>query len=193
MMKRRFVAQAAPGLAAVVLPSLAAAQTVPPMGGGYTNVTIPVDDLTTKAIAGALFKPTGAGPFAAVVYMVDCGGLWLTPEMALEKNVIDHFLARGVATLIVDPFTPRNEFGICDKLNDPNLNEKKWAEYATRGGNDAVAAVKVLRSVPDIDPNRIYLQATRMGRERRCSLWTRRLRERTTPRSPGSSRTILIA
>jgi dienelactone hydrolase len=161
MMKRGFAAQAAAaGLTAVVLPSLAAGQAPPSMGGGYTNViAIPVDDPTTKAIAGALFKPTGAGPFPAVVYMVSCGGLF----PALEKSVIDHFLAKGVATLIVDPFTPRDEFGICEKLNDPNLNEKKWAQYATRGGNDAVAAVKVLRSVPEIDPNRIFLQGYSYG------------------------------
>ena len=46
--------------------TLAAAQTVPPMGGGYTNVIpIPVDDPNIKAIAGALFKPEGAGPSPA--------------------------------------------------------------------------------------------------------------------------------
>jgi len=54
--------------AIIFLPSLATGQAAPPMGGGYTNVIpIPVDDPTTKAIAGALFKPAGAGPFAAVV------------------------------------------------------------------------------------------------------------------------------
>ena len=42
----------------------AAAQTAPPMGGGYKDVVpIPVDDPTTKAIAGALFKPRGRGRF----------------------------------------------------------------------------------------------------------------------------------
>ncbi len=42
----------------------ATAQTAPPMGGGYTNViAIPVDDPTTKAIAGALFKPKARGHF----------------------------------------------------------------------------------------------------------------------------------
>jgi hypothetical protein len=40
----------------------------PPIGGGYTNVTaIPVSDAATKAIAGALFKPAGAGPFPAAI------------------------------------------------------------------------------------------------------------------------------
>jgi hypothetical protein len=42
---------------------VSAAQT-PPMAGGYTNtIPIPVDDPQVKAIAGALFKPQGAGPF----------------------------------------------------------------------------------------------------------------------------------
>ena len=37
--------------------TLAAAQTAPPIGGGYTNaIAIAVDDPTTKNISGALFK-----------------------------------------------------------------------------------------------------------------------------------------
>jgi hypothetical protein len=55
--------------------TLAADQTAPPMGGGYTNaIPIPVDDPTTANIAGALFKPAGVGPFPAVVYMSGCAG-----------------------------------------------------------------------------------------------------------------------
>jgi dienelactone hydrolase len=72
--------------------------------------------------------------------------------------------------LIVDPFTPRNEFGNCERLNDLNLDEMKWAlnekgwiRYGTRGGGDAVAAVKVLRSMPDIDPDCIFLQVYSYG------------------------------
>src|SRR5258708_7390237 len=42
--------------------TLAAAQTAPPIGGGYANaIAIPVDNPTTKSISGALFKPAGAG------------------------------------------------------------------------------------------------------------------------------------
>jgi hypothetical protein len=41
---------------------------IPPIAGGYTNVTaIPVNDPAIKAISGALFKPSGAGPFPGVV------------------------------------------------------------------------------------------------------------------------------
>ena len=53
--------------------TLAVAQTAPPIGGGYTDaIAIPVDDPTTRNISGALFKPPGAGPFPAVVYMNGC-------------------------------------------------------------------------------------------------------------------------
>ncbi len=56
--------------AALLVSPLAAAQTTPPIGGGYTNaIPIPVDDPTIENISGALFKPPGAGPFPAVVYM----------------------------------------------------------------------------------------------------------------------------
>src|SRR6185437_15147300 len=78
----------------LVSPSVDAGETAPPMGGGYTDVVpIPVDDPTTKTIAGALFKPSGAGPFPAVVYMSGCYGLNSPSELALERSVIDHLLA----------------------------------------------------------------------------------------------------
>ena len=131
-MKRRFLAQVtATALAvgaAVVLPSFAAPQTSPPMGGGYREVSpIPVDDPTTK-LAGALYKPVGAGPFPAVVYVPACGVENWPPEVALKKAMIDHLLARGVATFIGDPL------------------------------EGALSAAKVLEAMPDIDPNRVFLQ-----------------------------------
>ena len=143
--------------ATLVASPLAVAQTGPPIGGKYTNaIAIPVDDPTIKNISGALFKPPGAGPFSAVVYMSGCIGLNYPPEMELEKAVIDHLLARGVATLIVDPFTARNEqMGICAEFG--NLNDKTDRQLITRGGNDAVAAVKVLKAMSEIDPKRIFL------------------------------------
>lgn len=136
--------------------TLAAAQTAPPMGGGYMNaIPIPVDDPTTKAIAGALFKPTGTGPFPAVVYISGCNGVFPT---GLTKATVDRLLSKGVATLIIDPFTPRGEKeGICPTM--ANLNDKSDAQlkYVARGGNDALAALNVLQAMPDIDKNYIFL------------------------------------
>jgi dienelactone hydrolase len=139
--------------------TLAVAEAAPPIGGEYTNaIAIPVDDPTTKDISGALFKPPGAGPFPAVVYMSGCIGLSYPPEIALERIVIDHLLAKGVATFIVDPFTPRNEqMGICAEFGNLNDKTDRQLRDITRGGNDAMAAVKVLKAMPEIDPKRIFL------------------------------------
>jgi dienelactone hydrolase len=162
-MKRRFlgsVAAIAVAVSATVIFPTTAAEQTPPMGGGYTNVIpIPVNDPEIKAIAGALFKPAGGGPFPAVIYMSGCAGLGPPPEKPQEKAVIDHLLSKGVATLIVDPFTPRSEpEGVC-----ANLNDETAGQYFTRGGNDALAAANVLKAMPDIDTKHIFLQGYSFG------------------------------
>ena len=93
-------------------------QTPPPIGGGYMDVTaIPVNDPAIKAIGGALFKPAGPGPFPAVVYMAPCPGIDAPLLRAQQKTITDQLLAKGVAILIVDSFTPRNEpNGVCANL-----------------------------------------------------------------------------
>ena len=73
--------------------------------------------------------------------------------------MIEHLLSKGVATMIVDPFTPRGEMeGLCSKVD-----EKTFVQYASRGGNDALAAVAVLKGMPEIDPNRVFLQGYSWG------------------------------
>ena len=136
-MKPKFLAKLAAAALAVGatpgLPSLAAAQTSPLTGGGYRDVIpIPVNDPTTK-LTGALYKPVGAGPFPAVVYMRAWGVENWPPETALEKALIDHLLARGVATFIGDPL------------------------------EGALSAVRVLEAMPDIDRNRVFLQGYSCG------------------------------
>src|SRR5712691_9494414 len=131
-------------------------QTPPPIGGGYTDVTaIPVNDPAIKAIGGALFKPPGAGPFPAVVYMQGCSGIDGPLLRAVNKTTTDHLLAKGVAILIVDPFTPRKESGgVCANLGD----REKAIPYFSRGSNDILGALKVLEAMPDIDTKHIFLQ-----------------------------------
>jgi dienelactone hydrolase len=68
-------------------------------------------------------------------------------------------LAKGVAILIVDSFTPRNEpEGVC-----ANLDGEKAGQYFTRGSNDALAAVAVLKAMPEIDAKRIFLVGFSLG------------------------------
>jgi dienelactone hydrolase len=124
------------------------------MGGDYKDViAIPVDDPSVKEIAGALIKPERKGPFPAVIYMPTCYGPNFPIELKQEKFVIDRMLSKGIATFVVDPFMPRGEQdGICGKTNVDN-----YLEMFTRGGDDAVAALKVLKAMPDIDPNKVML------------------------------------
>jgi dienelactone hydrolase len=141
--------------------AVSSGQTPPAIGGGYTDVTaIPVNDPAIKAIGGALFKPPGAGPFPAVVYMPGCGGIDGPLLRAVNKTTTDHLLAKGVAILIVDPFTPRKEpSGVCANLGD----QEKASQYFSRGGNDILAALKVLEAMPDIDTKHIFLQGYSYG------------------------------
>ncbi len=142
------VAVAAGAMAA--FPSVSAAQP-PPIGGGYTNVIpIPVDDPMTKVVSGALFKPEGAGPFPAVIYMSDCSPIGSPGFTDLEKSVIEHYRSKGFATLIVNSFTPRHmASGVCDRLTDMG-----W--YRARAG-DVNAATDALAAMPDIDPKKIFV------------------------------------
>ena len=133
------------------------------MGGGYANVIpIPVDDPQVKAIAGALFKPEGAGPFPGVVYMPVCGGLLWEEELAVEKRVAEHLLLSGFAVLIVDPYTPRNEYGgVCTKAGLEG--EEMARRIAVRGAYDGLAGARALAATPGVDPKRIFLHGYSQG------------------------------
>jgi dienelactone hydrolase len=147
----------------LAFPPKSRGQTLPPIGGGYTDViAIPVTDPAIKAIGGALFKPAGAGPFPAIIYMPGCGGIDPTVQRTLQTATIEHLRSKGVATLIVDSFTPRNEpKGVCANLG--NLDGERATQYATRDGNDALAAVAVLKAMPEINAKHIFLIGFSLG------------------------------
>lgn len=156
-------------LSAIHASPAADAATAPPMGGGYTDaIAIPVKDPAVKEIAGALFKPQGKGPFPLVVYMPPCGGPNFPLEFQQEKFWIERLKARNVAVLIVDPLVPRGlDKGICDKLltvrKDVQEKNESVLQLLQQGGNDAAAAVKLAKTLPDIDPKRIFLMGFSSG------------------------------
>ena len=133
------------------------------MVGGKDVIAIPVDDPQTKAIAGALFKPAGAGPFPAVIYMGTCAATDSGEEHYVQTALRDRLLSRGVAMLIVDPYSPRQEWqGVCDKA-------KAGGDYDARGARDIYAAMDVLRAIPEIDAGRIFVQGYSLGAS--AALW----------------------
>jgi dienelactone hydrolase len=171
------------------LPELRAETTPPPMSGGYTDVIpIPVNDPATKAIAGALLKPSGAGPFPVVVYLSGCQGVDIGADRTIQKTVIEHYKSKEVAILIVDPFTPRGEMqGVCGDIVDP-AKASKIPEYLTRDSNDALAAVNVLRAMPDIDSKHIFLQGYSFG-----AIGSLKAIDKNNPASHGASVAGVIA
>jgi dienelactone hydrolase len=79
-----------------------------------------------------------------------------------STQLIDHLLSKGIATLIVDSFTPRNELKhVCADLG--NLAEEKVVQYFSRDSDDALAALNVLRTLPDIDTTHVFLQGYSYG------------------------------
>jgi dienelactone hydrolase len=178
------VAAVAFGAGAMVAPHLLQAAEAPPMGGGYTDVIpIPVKDPAIKEIAGALFKPQGAGPFPVVVYMPPCGGPNFPLEFQEEKLVIERMLSKGIATFIVDPLMPRGQDkGNCDKLltvrTDVQNKNEAVLQILKQGGEDAVAALAVVKAMPDIDPKKVFLMGFSAGAT--SSLYA------TDPKAPGA-------
>ncbi len=166
-MKRQFSAlvsvAAMTAIIILVLPQASSSQPAPRIGGGYTDViAIPVNDPAIREIGAALFKPEGPGPFPAVVYMTGCGGIDSPANRAQQKATADHLLAKGIAILIVDSFVPRNESkGVCPNLG--NLDGESAMQYATRGSNDARAAVAVLKTMPAIEAEHIFLMGFSLG------------------------------
>jgi dienelactone hydrolase len=178
------VAAVAFGAGAMVASHLLQAAEGPPMGGGYTDVIpIPVKDPAIKEIAGALFKPQGAGPFPVVVYMPPCGGPNFPLEFQEEKLVIERMLSKGIATFIVDPLMPRGQDkGNCDKLltvrTDVQNKNEAVLQILKQGGEDAVAALAVVKAMPDIDPKKVFLMGFSAGAT--SSLYA------TDPKAPGA-------
>jgi dienelactone hydrolase len=170
------IAALALGTGAMVAPqSLQAAdvssgdQKAPSMGGGYTDVIpIPVNDPAVKQIAGALVKPEGAGPFPVVVYVPPCGGPNWPLELQQEKSWIDRLQSKGIATLVVDPFVPRGlKDGNCDKLltvlADVQNKNEAVLQILAQGGSDAAAAVKAAKTLPGIDPKKVFVMGFSYG------------------------------
>ena len=73
----------------------------------------------------------------------------------MQKTWVERLPAKGFATLIVDPNTPRGQGnGVCDEADSSDSNAP---QYALRGAEDDYAALNALAKLPDIDPKRVFL------------------------------------
>ena len=151
-------APAAPAVAAApaaVTPvSSAVTRAIP----GATHVTFPSrdGDLTwgaPTAIDAWLMRPEGEGPFAAVILLHGCGGLYgkggadLAPR---HRDYADRFVKQGYVVLLPDSFSPRGADEICshhDRIIRPFYERNR----------DAYGALVWLESQPFVRADRVGL------------------------------------
>lgn len=100
-------------------------------------------------LTGELYRPTGNGPFPAVVSLHGCAG---TPPREYADAAGAAYVALGYALLIVDSFGPRGIAQACAADGVP-------ADRIM----DAYGALLYLASLPFIDPHRIAVVGYSQG------------------------------
>jgi dienelactone hydrolase len=108
-----------------------------------------------------LWRPSGGGPFAAVLVLHGCGGV-----EAHYRGWAARLAGWGYVAAIVDSFAPRHVRSMCNGFGYPGTNLR---------AQDAYNAASYLRTLPDIQADRIgavgfslggdvVLQATQVDR-----------------------------
>lgn len=108
-------------------------------------------------LRGELVKPTGAGPFPAVILMHGCGGWQPAVYYALEAHA-DYLARHGYVVLDLDSFGPRHFSGNALCASDMRLREAlSYRAY------DAFDAMRYLDTQPFVDPRNIFLMGQSNG------------------------------
>ena len=152
--------------AAVLILVLGAAEPAP----AQETVHFPSNDAdliggTPTTLSGVLFRPSGDGPFAAVVLLHGCGGLHdgkgrLVPRHDdWGRRLRDH----GWVALLVDSFTPRGVREICTAKTRP-------VEPGRERARDAYGALVYLQKQHFVRADRIALLGWSNGGS--TVLWT---------------------
>jgi len=147
---------------AMLLPSLpAAAETVRFLSATVPPTPLqlrvaqerkqPVPEPLSTELSGELYRPTGDGPFRAVVALHGCGG----PGSREGENSLGvRFTSLGYALLIVDSFSPRGITNGC--------SHDYWVKPADRVA-DAYGALAHLARLPFVDADRIAVVGYSQG------------------------------
>ena len=117
------------------------------------------DGAAPTALDGYLFRPSGAEPHPAIVFMHGCGGLIssatgaiMSREMDWERRLVD----KGFVVLMVDSFTPRDISAMCSP------GSFKAGVYMRRPA-DAYGALAYLQTLPFVARDRIGMMGWSEG------------------------------
>ena len=111
----------------------------------------PLQDRPAAALEGLLLRPTGRGPFPAVVMLHGCSGL-RTKGGAMQGKLrfwAEHFRDLGYVTLLVDSFTPRGIDEVC--------TGRHLLSPVRDRADDARGGLRYLQGRPDVRPDRVGL------------------------------------
>ena len=106
-----------------------------------------------SVLVGYLYRPTGSGPFPAVVALHGCGGLFTKSGRIQARNVdwADQMTAAGIAVLFPDSFNPRGVSQVC------TLKRAERPVVPFGRSFDANGAADWLATQPFIDKSRLAL------------------------------------
>ena len=127
------------------------------------------DQDLTKASAteleGLLYRPSGEGPYPAIVLLHGCGGLYARDRnpSARHDDWARRFRAAGYVALLADSFTPRGIGEICTAAARTIQSRRERAR-------DAYGALLFLQSQPFVKGDRIGVMGWSNGGS--TTLWT---------------------
>ncbi len=104
-----------------------------------------------QILNGRLIKPSGDGPFPAVVLLHGCAGI-----LDRDSEWMNRLQRWGYVSLLVDSFKPRGEGNICSPGKGRTIQPSRRAM-------DAFGAKLYLESLPYVDPNRIAVMGWSHG------------------------------
>lgn len=130
----------------------------------FESVELTAGPAGKGAFTARLMKPTGSGPFPAVVAMHGCAGLLTTKGelQARERDWAERLVAAGYAVLLTDSFTARGYRQICTTKDRPIEPQDR--------AHDAAAAAQWLGRQSWADANRLALMGWSHGAM--SVLWT---------------------
>ena len=108
---------------------------------------------TPLTLSGRLLKPSGDGPFPAVVLLHGCGGVQPSRDHRWAKRLVSW----GYVTLQVDSFGPRDIGSVC------TLYGRDVSDMLARRMVDAYDARQFLSGLPYVDPKRIAVMGWSNG------------------------------
>jgi len=118
-----------------------------------------IDQQPGIELTGELYRPSGDGPFPAVVWMYGCLGRTFRER---ETALGDLYASLGYVLLLVDSFGPRGITDRCDLSTGAPVDRVM----------DAYGALLYLASLPFVDPDRVAIVGRSQGGEAALSAVT---------------------